>query len=58
MGKGGVLAFVAGLVCLAVGGPSAGSALAAFPTAADFADWTVVDGSPAVAAGTLNGSPI
>jgi len=28
------------------------------PTAADFADWTAVDRSPAVATGTLNGSLI
>jgi hypothetical protein len=51
-------ALVAGLVCLALVGSSAGSARAAYPTAAEFADWTAVDGSPAVATGTLNGSPI
>ena len=45
-------------MCLAVVGPSAGSAIAAYPTAGDFADWVAVDGSPAVATGTLNGSSI
>jgi hypothetical protein len=54
----GVSALVAGVVCLAWLGLGARSALAAYPTAADFTDWTAVDGSPAVATGTLNGSPI
>ena len=53
-----VVGFVVALGCLAVLGPGAGSAIAAYPTASDFADWTAVDGSPAVATGTLNGSLI
>src|SRR5580704_8350846 len=39
----GVTALVASVVCLAWLGLSAGSALAAYPTAADFTDWTAVD---------------
>jgi hypothetical protein len=56
--KRSIPALVAGLVCLAGLVSSAGVAVAAYPTAADFADWTAVDGSPAMATGILNGSPI
>ena len=42
----GVSALVAGVVCLAWLGLGARSALAAYPTAADFTDWTSVDGTP------------
>ena len=51
-----VAVLLAGL--LAAAGASTSAALAAYPSADDFTDWTSVDGTPAVATGTLNGSTI
>ena len=56
MGKRWVVALAVGLVCLGAVGSSAESALAVFPTAADFADWTAVSNN--VATGTLLGHTI
>jgi hypothetical protein len=56
MGKRWVVALAVGLVCLGAVGSSAESALAAFPSAADFADWTAVSNN--VATGTLLGHTI
>lgn len=56
MGKRWVVALAVGLVCLGAVGSSAGSALAVFPTAADFADWTAVSNN--VATGTLLGHTV
>ncbi len=58
VGKYRALTLVVIIACAAAVGTSTSAASGAYPTAADFTDWTAVDGTPAVATGTLNGSPV